>query len=157
MDMLFLIPLAMTAILYVAMWYFRIGSNKMKERNVKDLVIGLAAFLALIPLHLLIGPLPTPHRAPYAIDAIEAAAAAMALGGVVTWFTGVIALPRRTPPPVPAPTVAPPQAAAPPVAPSTSSQPVATASVAKEAMRSGAPMPRRPYPARRSCRAYRQT
>jgi len=36
MDMLFLIPLAMTAILYVAMWYFRIGSNKMKERNVKD-------------------------------------------------------------------------------------------------------------------------
>ena len=88
MDMLFLIPLAMTAIFYVAMWYFRIGSNKMKERNVKDLVIGLAAFLALIPLHLLIGPLPTPHRAPYAIDAIEAAAAAMALGGVVTWFTG---------------------------------------------------------------------
>ena len=46
MDMLFLIPLAMTAIFYVAMWYFRIGSNKMKERNVKGLVIGLAAFLA---------------------------------------------------------------------------------------------------------------
>jgi len=76
-----IVPLVI-GIVFSAMWYFRLGSWKTRERRALDLLIGWAVITATIPLRLLVGPLPSPQGVPSVI------AFALAVGSVVLYFTG---------------------------------------------------------------------